>query len=485
MKRILAGLAAAWLLLAPGLVAAQTVALAPLVDNRVNGGTATQTLPAGKTLLLRAPTAANASINMPPGTAPSSPNNGDCWTTSAGLYCQIAGSTVGPMAPSGGLSAIADQTLLANISGGSAVPTATAFSSVTGVGSALKWTTARTLTLGSDLTGSASFDGSAGFTLNATIGAHKVVLGDLAQIAANTMLGNWTGSTADVAANAMTSCPDTGGNHLNYVSGTGITCGTSGGGGLSDGDKGDVTVSGSGTTWTMDNDTVTYAKMQNVSAASRILGRKTASAGDAEEMTLSEALDFVGSATKGDILVRDTSSWVRLAAGTSGYVLKANGAGALPSYAPVSGGGGVFSTPSLLIVQKTTNQGTANGTWTTISWDTTAVQDDLGAFSSGAPTQITVPSGITKMRALVYGVWVSNSSGLRGIRLTKGGTPMHYKFWNANLDSPDQMQTRWLTVAAGNVFTVDVIQASGGFLSFAGGAAGSGLESYVQVEWAP
>ena len=40
------------------------------------------------------------------------------------------------------------------------------------------------------------------------------------------MLGNWTGSTANFAANAMPSCPDSGGNHLNYVSGTGITCGT-------------------------------------------------------------------------------------------------------------------------------------------------------------------------------------------------------------------------------------------------------------------
>lgn len=110
-----------------------------------------------------------------------------------------------------------------------------------------------------------------------------------------------------------------------------------GGGGVSDGDKGDITVSGSGATWTIDNDVVTYAKMQNVSATSRVLGRKTAGAGDTEECTLSEVLDFIGSAAQGDILYRDASAWARLAAGTSGYYLKTQGAGANPTWAAVSG----------------------------------------------------------------------------------------------------------------------------------------------------
>lgn len=44
---------------------------------------------------------------------------------------------------------------------------------------------------------------------------------------ANTVMGNFTGSTAKPLAVAMPSCADTAGNHLNYVSGTGITCGTS------------------------------------------------------------------------------------------------------------------------------------------------------------------------------------------------------------------------------------------------------------------
>jgi hypothetical protein len=66
-------------------------------------------------------------------------------------------------------------------------------------------------------------------------------------------------------------------------------------GSLTDGDKGDITVSSSGTTWTVDNDAVTYAKMQNVSAASRLLGRGSASgSGDPEEITLGSGLSLSG-----------------------------------------------------------------------------------------------------------------------------------------------------------------------------------------------
>jgi hypothetical protein len=48
----------------------------------------------------------------------------------------------------------------------------------------------------------------------------------------------------------------------------------------------------------------------------------------------------IASATFGDILYRDSTSWARLPAGTSGHFLKTQGAGAAPTWAAASGGGG-------------------------------------------------------------------------------------------------------------------------------------------------
>jgi len=61
---------------------------------------------------------------------------------------------------------------------------------------------------------------------------------------------------------------------------------------IADGDKGDITTSSSGAVWTIDNDAVTYAKIQNVSATDRLLGRDTAGAGDIEEVPVSGGLEF-------------------------------------------------------------------------------------------------------------------------------------------------------------------------------------------------
>lgn len=55
--------------------------------------------------------------------------------------------------------------------------------------------------------------------------------------------------------------------------------------GIPDGDKGDITVSGSGTIWTIDNGAVTLAKQANMATAS-VVYRKTAGSGTPEVNTL-------------------------------------------------------------------------------------------------------------------------------------------------------------------------------------------------------
>ena len=72
--------------------------------------------------------------------------------------------------------------------------------------------------------------------------------------------------------------------------------------GLSDGDKGDITVSASGTVWTIDPDTVTYDKMQDTTGTNIMLGRSTAGAGTVEEISVTAAgralLDDVSSSAQ-------------------------------------------------------------------------------------------------------------------------------------------------------------------------------------------
>lgn len=126
---------------------------------------------------------------------------------------------------------------------------------------------------------------------------------------------------------------------------------------LSDGDYGDITVSGTGTVFTVDADAITYDKMQDTSATDVLLGRETAGGGTVEEIACTAAGraliddasasaqrttlgleigadvqaydeqldDFAGlTPTKGRLAVADGTNWLPLTVGTDDYVLTAD-----------------------------------------------------------------------------------------------------------------------------------------------------------------
>lgn len=57
------------------------------------------------------------------------------------------------------------------------------------------------------------------------------LIGNLAAIGADTIVGNPTSGSAAPVAVSLPDCPDAGGQHINYDEGVGFSCGTSGGGG--------------------------------------------------------------------------------------------------------------------------------------------------------------------------------------------------------------------------------------------------------------
>jgi hypothetical protein len=135
------------------------------------------------------------------------------------------------------------------------------------------------------------------------IAANTIALSNLAQVATARILGRVSASTGDVESltgtqattllDAFTStlkglAPPSGGGTSSFLRADG-TWTAPPTGGVTDGDKGDITVSSSGTVWTIDAAAVSYAKIQNVSATDRILGRSTAGAGSIEEIACTAA----------------------------------------------------------------------------------------------------------------------------------------------------------------------------------------------------
>jgi hypothetical protein len=109
-------------------------------------------------------------------------------------------------------------------------------------------------------------DQAADAAASATAAANSATSASSSASSASTSASNASSSASDAAASATAAS--------NLVS---------------DGDKGDITLSSSGTVWTVDADAITYDKMQDTTGTDVILGRSTAGAGTIEEITCTSA----------------------------------------------------------------------------------------------------------------------------------------------------------------------------------------------------
>lgn len=159
----------------------------------------------------------------------------------------------------------------------------------------------------------------------------------------NTKQSNWDDAYTWVAA-----FPTQSGNGGKYLTTDGsVLSWATISGGVTDGDKGDISVTGTGSTWTIDAGVVTYAKMQNV-AANSFLANITGSPASVQEVAINR-IPLFGSAITGTpsatTFLRGDGSWQTPAGGggspggTTGEV-QYNNAGAFAGAANVEIDGG-------------------------------------------------------------------------------------------------------------------------------------------------
>lgn len=190
---------------------------------------------------------------------------------------------------------------------------------------------------------------------------------------------------------------------------------------------GDVTVPVGSNATTIANNAVTYAKMQDVTATSRFIGRITAGAGDPEELTGTQATTLL------DVFTSTLKGLAPASGGGTSNFLRADGNWAAPA-----GGGNVTAVPTPVDNQIAVWTGaTSIEGDTALTFDTTTDTLSVGAsgkFNFGAVTILSDSAGTTTLQN-IDALDATTTTTIRGIgqaltktddtnvTLTLGGSP--------------------------------------------------------------
>lgn len=123
------------------------------------------------------------------------------------------------------------------------------------------------------------------------------------------------------------------------------------------------------------------------------------------------------------------------------------------------------------LVNLTSPQSIGDNSTTPISWHQ-AINDSMGGWNIGAPTRITIPAGVSKVRFSGGTRWASNGTGIRQAYVAKnGGTGFDGEPANCLLPPPSNPLWQTLNgaivdVTPGDYFEFFVIQKSGANLDF-------------------
>ena len=189
---------------------------------------------------------------------------------------------------------------------------------------------------------------------------------------------------------------------------------------------GDVTGSGTGSfVTTIANDAVTYAKMQNVSTTSRVLGRFTAGSGDVEEITgtqLTTLLDVFSTSLKGLVPspagVSNTTDFLRRD-GT--WAVPAGGGGGSPALSSIIAATGANTINNVAYAQEWQWNSLAGGNGLKLSTNSTAATGATQTLLNLAMSGVNANSGQQTFGLKVENIHTGTGSTNYGMYVVASG----------------------------------------------------------------